>query len=161
MNAVKCNLKALAIHILFSVVGVIVWFIFDGTSYKWASEKAEQNHQNLIMMMGVVVIIIAIIFYFICARIYLINQGSLLKNMFAASLPFIIGILIWISAAILRFYGLYGDLLGSDIWGLYGIYNGYSFLFLNAFDINNVFLFLIPCFIPSIAMALGMQSRSR
>ena len=156
---VKNNLKALLIHMRISVISIIVYFLFNMGQPSWASPEAANNHHNNMMILAVIIIAVAIILYYSCAKKYLINQGSIYKNLFSSSLTIILGVFLWVVAFNTDRIGPSNILLNSQLWQNYVMFNGYSLFLVYESGINNVYLFLLFSFMPPIAMVSGVSRK--
>jgi hypothetical protein len=154
---IKNNLKALFIHLTISFIcfNVFLAFISSGQP-KWVSEEAALSHHYTMILVGVIMIAISVALYYFLGRKFLANKGSSLISLCSTTLPAILGIFLWIIAFSMASSGPGGSLLNSELWGFYTVYNGYSTLFLNEVRSNNPYLYLLFCFIPTIAMWIGL-----
>ena len=125
----------------------------------WASPEAANNHHNNMMILAVIIIAVAIILYYSCAKKYLINQGSIYKNLFSSSLTIILGVFLWVVAFNTDRIGPSNILLNSQLWQNYVMFNGYSLFLVYESGINNVDLFLLFSFMPPIAMVSGVSRK--
>lgn len=156
---IKSNVKAFLIHIVISIISVVVFIIFNSTQVKWASKEAANQHHYSMMIVASTVIVVACILYYFLAQKLLTYQGSIYRNFLAASLTAILGVFIWIAAFNINLTGLSNYLLNSELWQFYSMYNGYSLFFLSESGINNSYIYLFFSFLPTIAMAIGMQRK--
>lgn len=153
---IKNNLKSLFLHITISIISIIVYICFNLGQVKWASEEAARNHHNKMMVVAVIIIAVAVILYFYFAKRLLINQGNIYKNLFSVSLTTILGVFLWVAAFNADRIGPSNILLNSQLWQNYAMYNGYSVFLVHESGINNVFVFLLFSFIPTIIMWTGI-----
>ena len=153
---IKNNLKSLLIHISISIISIIVFFLFNMAQPKWATEEAARNHHNSMMVVSIIVIAVAVILYYSFAGIRLTNQGNIYKNLFSVSFTAILGVFLWGVAFHTDRIGPSNILLNSQLWEQYTTYNGYSLFFISESGINNVYVFLLFSFIPTIAMWTGL-----
>ncbi|MEK6265919.1 MAG: hypothetical protein N2B06_14300 [Clostridium sp.] len=123
---------------------------------KWATEEAARNHHTSMMVVSVIMIAVAAILYYSFAGIRLIKQGNIYKNLFSVSLTAILGVLLWAVAFNTDRIGPSTILLNSQLWQHYTTYNGYSLFFISESGINNVYVFLLFSFMPTITMATGL-----
>ena len=156
MFLIKNNLKSFLIHIILSIISVFIFISFNSVQAKWVSEEAARNHHNSMMVVAVTLIVISVILYYLLGGRFLINQGSIYKNLFSTSLTAIIGVFLWLIAFNVDLIGQSSSLLNSELWQFYSIYNGYSLFYLNESTNNNPYVFLFSSFIPTIAMCIGV-----
>lgn len=156
---IKNSLKSFLIHIAISVISIVVFIIFNSTQVKWVSEEAAKQHHYSMMIVAFTMIVVACILYYLLARKFLTNQGSIYRNLLATSLIAVLGIFLWIVAFNINLTGPSNYLLNSELWQFYSMYNGYSLFFLNESGSNNPYMFLFFSFVPTIAMAIGMQRK--
>jgi hypothetical protein len=156
---IKNNLKSLLRHISISIISMIVFFLFNMSQPKWATEEAARNHHNIMMFLSITLIVGAVISYYLLARKRLIDQGNIYINLFSVSLTAIIGIILWAIAFNIDRIGPSNRLFNLISWQNYGMFNGYSFFLLEEAEINNPYVFLIFSFIPTIVMWVGIQRK--
>lgn len=156
---IKNSFKSFLIHTAISVISIFVFIIFNSTQVKWVSEEAAKQHHYSMMIVAFTVIVVACILYYLLARRFLTNQGSIYRNLLATSLTAILGIFLWAVALNINFQGPSNYLLNSELWQFYSMYNGYSLFFLNESGSNNPYMFLFFSFVPTIAMAIGVQRK--
>lgn len=154
---IKNNIKALIIHFAITFLCVVFSMFGMASSAKWASEEAAQNHHFNMMVVALVILCCAILLYFFMSKRYCSKQKNIIYSFISVSLVAITGILFWASAFSRSPAGLGGRLLNSSIWENYSLYIGYSFMFLYEGGINNPYIFLIMCFVPSVVMSLGTR----
>lgn len=159
---VKNNLKALLVHVVISIIAWVVYSRFGGfASAKRATEEAADNHHMLLFRVTIGIIIVAVILYYLAGWLLMINQGNILKNLLATIIISGIGVFLWAIAFIID-YVVKGDhSLSSELWSYYGVYNSYATFYFYEAGINNPFIWLLPSFVPSAVMALGMLTRKR
>jgi hypothetical protein len=158
---IKNNLKSFLMHIAISIISVILFIFFGTSQVKWASEEAAKQHQYSMIIVSFAVIVAVCLLYYFLAKKFLAYQGSIYKNFLANSLIALVGVSLWIVAFNINMTGAGGDLLNSELWQLYSMYNGYSLFFLNTSGINNPYMFLLFSFVPTIVMGVGMQRKGR
>jgi len=156
---VKNNLKSLLIHLTISIASIFIFFLFNMGQPKWASEQAYIKYHNSMMGIAFAVIVVATILYYSLGKKYLINQGSIYKNLFSVTLTIILSLFLWGYALNIDRIGISDHLLNSHLWERYSMYNGYSFFLIKESDNNNPYVFLLSSFIPTIAMWVGLQRK--
>jgi hypothetical protein len=156
---IKNNLKSLLIHITLSILFIFTVTIFFAAQPKWDSEGVARNYHNIMLVISIIMLAIAPILYTYLGKKHLKKQGSLYKNLFSVSLPAIVGAVLWLHAFNLDNLGPSNQLLNSESWGLYSMFNGYSVPFTEASRSNNPYLFLVFSFIPTLCMWTGLQRK--
>jgi cytochrome bd-type quinol oxidase subunit 2 len=156
---IKNNLKSLLIHITLSVLFIFTFTIFFAAQPKWDSEEAARNYHNIMLVISIIMLVIAPILYNYLGKRHLKKQENLYKNLFSVSLPAIVGVVLWVYAFNIDKIGPSNQLLNSEFWRLYSMFNGYSVPFIDVSESDNPYLFLVFSFIPTLCMWTGLQRK--
>lgn len=152
---IKNNIKALLIHFTIAFSCVIISMI-SNSSAKWSSEEAAKNHHNSMIAISLIILCCSIFLYYYASKKYCNKQRKLVYSLISVSIVTIIGIFLWIITFCIDPKGLDGRLINSNNWVNYSFYIGYAQMFLDESGINNPYIFLMLCFIPSATMCIGL-----